>query len=150
MKDRLLKFLEEESLTAAKFADEIGVQRSSISHILSGRNNPGYDFFQKVLKRYPHLNAEWLLLGSGKMTKPAHQASLFNLENGAKPEKFEKAQLINKSESNSATSEESAFSKENSMNLNPEGKETTLQKKIEKIVILYTDQSFVEYKPSKA
>ena len=44
MKDRLHKIMEAEGLSPAKFADEIGVQRSSISHIISGRNKPSYDF----------------------------------------------------------------------------------------------------------
>src|SRR4030066_1678355 len=69
MKDRIIKFLTQENLSATKFADEIGVQRSSISHILSGRNNPSFDFIQKILTRYRNLNSEWLLLGSGPMYK---------------------------------------------------------------------------------
>lgn len=67
MKDRLLKFLVAENISATQFADDIGVQRSSVSHILAGRNNPSFDFIQKTLSRYPHLNAEWLILGKGGM-----------------------------------------------------------------------------------
>lgn len=69
MKERLLQFLTKEGLSATVFADEIGVQRSSISHILSGRNNPSYDFIQKILEKYVNLSADWLLMGRGEMYK---------------------------------------------------------------------------------
>ena len=67
MEDRLLKLLDTEQLTSAKFADAIGVQRSSVSHILSGRNKPSFDFLQKTLKAFPMVNADWLILGEGNM-----------------------------------------------------------------------------------
>ncbi|MFC2080550.1 helix-turn-helix domain-containing protein, partial [Bacteroidota bacterium] len=67
MEDRLLKLLDMEQLSSSKFADVIGVQRSSVSHILSGRNKPSFDFLQKTLKAFPVLNADWLILGEGKM-----------------------------------------------------------------------------------
>lgn len=77
MVDRILLVLKVKNLTASKFADEIGVQRSSISHILSGRNLPSLDFVQKVLKTYPEINSDWLLNGNGPMTK-TYSADLFN------------------------------------------------------------------------
>jgi len=67
MKDRLVQLLEREQITPSRFADIIGVQRSSVSHIVSGRNNPSYDFLQKTLNAFPGLRAEWLLMGKGPM-----------------------------------------------------------------------------------
>jgi transcriptional regulator with XRE-family HTH domain len=69
MKDRLLKLLTQLGYSATKFADVIGVQRSGISHILSGRNKPSYDFIVKILNKFPELDAEWLILGKGVMFK---------------------------------------------------------------------------------
>ena len=69
MKEQIKKLMEAEGLSPAKFADEIGVQRSSISHIISGRNKPSYDFILKILKRFSGLNTEWLLTGKGSMIK---------------------------------------------------------------------------------
>ena len=69
MKDRISKLLKSEGMTAAKLADEIGVQASGISHILSGRNNPSTDFIVKLLERFRGINAEWLLMGKGNMYK---------------------------------------------------------------------------------
>lgn len=69
MNNRLQQFLELEQLTPARFADMMGVQRSNISHLLSGRNKPGYDFIQKFLNTFPNINAEWFLTGRGKPYK---------------------------------------------------------------------------------
>ena len=55
------------NITARQFAEEIGIQPSGMSHILGGRNNPSLDFAVKVLKRYPEIDANWLLLGKGAM-----------------------------------------------------------------------------------
>lgn len=69
MNNRLQQFLELENLTPARLADTLGVQRSGLSHILSGRNKPGYEFLTKLLHKFPHINSEWLLLGKGKPYK---------------------------------------------------------------------------------
>lgn len=67
MKDRLIRLLDSEQLTASKFADKIGVQRSSVSHVLSGRNKPSFDFVQKTLIAFPEVSSDWLILGKGQM-----------------------------------------------------------------------------------
>ncbi len=67
MKQRLQAILTKENLASSKFADIIGVNRSSISHLLSGRNNPSLEVLQKVLVKFPHINPDWLLLGEGNM-----------------------------------------------------------------------------------
>jgi transcriptional regulator with XRE-family HTH domain len=69
MNRRLLQFLQAENITQAQFADVLDVARGSVSHILSGRNKPGYDFLESLLLHYPQLNMEWLLTGKGRMYK---------------------------------------------------------------------------------
>lgn len=69
MNDRILLILKTQNLTSSQFADEIGVQRSNISHILSGRNNPSLEFVTKIIKRFPDLSLEWLIFGKGSMYK---------------------------------------------------------------------------------
>lgn len=64
-KTRLEKIISYYDLSAAAFADAIGVQRSSISHLLSGRNKPSLDFVLKVIQQYPEVNLYWLLNGKG-------------------------------------------------------------------------------------
>lgn len=69
MNDRVQLILKTKNISASRFADEIGVQRSNISHIISGRNNPSLDFIQKILKRFPDINSDWLIFGKGTMYK---------------------------------------------------------------------------------
>ncbi|MEG0891392.1 MAG: helix-turn-helix transcriptional regulator [Bacteroidales bacterium] len=69
MNSRLQQFLELENLTPARLADIIGVQRSGLSHILSGRNKPGYEFINRLLIKFPAISADWLLTGKGKPYK---------------------------------------------------------------------------------
>lgn len=67
MKNRLKKLIVEYDLTPSKFAEVLGVQPSSISHLLSGRNNPSYDFISRVLSNFPKVNPDWLILGKGSI-----------------------------------------------------------------------------------
>ena len=77
MKDRILEFLKRENKTSAQFAEDIHVQPSGISHILSGRNKPSLDFVIKMLERYPFLSTEWLIFGKGSMYKEPRMGDLF-------------------------------------------------------------------------
>ena len=69
MNTRLKQFLSAENITQAQFADNINVVRASVSHVLSGRNNPSYEFIRSIMMKYPRLNIEWLMFGKGKMYK---------------------------------------------------------------------------------
>lgn len=75
MNSRLLQFLNAENITQAQFADSIGVARASISHIISGRNKPSYEFISAMMKQYPQLNPEWLILGKGRMYNDSSRQS---------------------------------------------------------------------------
>ena len=127
IKDRLLSFLQENELQASEFADMIGVQRSSISHILSERNKPSVDFIQKLLLAFPDIDIAWLLVGNHtrKTTSNPLQKSLF--------EELPLVKSNNESESHTIT----------------ELRENSVQKKqIEKIISFYTDNTFTVYYPS--
>jgi transcriptional regulator with XRE-family HTH domain len=67
MIERIKKIIEIKKMNAGQFADEIGVQRSALSHVLSGRNNPSLDFMLRIKKQFPELNLDWLLIGIGNM-----------------------------------------------------------------------------------
>lgn len=74
MNTRLKQFLAAENISQSHFADTIRVVRASVSHVLSGRNNPSYEFIRAIMLAYPDLNMEWLLLGKGKMYKEVSPA----------------------------------------------------------------------------
>ena len=67
MNRRLQQFLELEQLKPAQFADIMGIQRANVSHILSGRNKPSFEFIQKFLLKFPSVNPDWFLLGKGEI-----------------------------------------------------------------------------------
>jgi transcriptional regulator with XRE-family HTH domain len=66
---RLEIILDYYSINASAFADKIGVQRSSLSHLLSGRNKPSLDFILKILDVYPEVDLYWILNGKGNFPK---------------------------------------------------------------------------------
>lgn len=82
---RLKKVMDYYQLSAAAFADEIGVQRSSISHLLSGRNKPSLDFVLKVLEHFKEVELYWLLNGRGKF--PQKEPTTTTLPSGEKTKK---------------------------------------------------------------
>jgi transcriptional regulator with XRE-family HTH domain len=63
MIDRFKLLLEQLHLSPSEFADKIGIQRSSVSHVLSGRNKPSIDFLEKILIIFPDIDTTWLITG---------------------------------------------------------------------------------------
>jgi transcriptional regulator with XRE-family HTH domain len=108
---RLQKVIDFYGESASSFAEKIGVQRSSISHILSGRNKPSLEFILKVLSSFPEVELYWLLNGKGIFPLP----------------------------------------KDNSVKIKPTLNETNessnieIDKRIERIVIFYSDGSFKNF-----
>ena len=163
MKDRLLKFLNSQQLSSARFAEIIGVQPSGISHILSGRNKPGFDFIQKILTSYPSLSAEWLIMGKGSMLKNENvQGDLFTGEYYGIEGQSEKDKGISGNhlegkdtgtgdKSNLEDTYVNKFDANDNYNSkhNTTGSITDVNKGkiIQKIVIFYSDKSFSEYSP---
>ncbi len=66
---RIKKWIENKEFKASSFAEKIGVNRATVSHILSGRNKPSVDFIDKMIRTFPDLNANWLMIGEGFMLK---------------------------------------------------------------------------------
>jgi transcriptional regulator with XRE-family HTH domain len=147
MRERIIKFIETENLAPTKFADEIGVQRSSISHILSGRNNPSFDFIQKILARYKALNAEWLVMGTGPMYKAMEQGNLFSVpkqELNLFNQPAENKQIIKpETDNNINTKEQKLADNIKDVILN------NTEKLIDRIVFFYSDKSFSVFIPEK-
>ena len=73
---RLQKVIAYYGESASSFAEKIGAQRSSISHILSGRNKPSLDFVLKVLSTFPEVELYWLLNGKGEFPKTESPTSI--------------------------------------------------------------------------
>lgn len=83
MNRRFQTILDLENLSPAQLADRLGVQRSGISHILSGRNKPSFELLQRVVQSFPEISAEWLITGNGKPLKEKNQAAASGATSGA-------------------------------------------------------------------
>ena len=66
-RERLLKLIADNNMSAKQFAAEVGIQAGTISNIVNGRNNPSLDVMQRVLNRFRTLSSDWLILGVGNM-----------------------------------------------------------------------------------
>lgn len=126
IQDRIKMVIKMHNLSSSAFADKIGVQRSSVSHILTGRNNPSLDFIEKTLISFPRVNADWLIMG--KASNIATESS-----HGGR----EKTYSVVESEDQSTYS-------------SIENKKTALNtRSIDRIVVFYSDGTFEETRPSK-
>ncbi|WP_396178714.1 helix-turn-helix domain-containing protein [Flavobacterium sp.] len=144
---RLEFIMDHFGLSASSFADKVSVQRSSISHLLSGRNKPSLDFVMKVLDIFPELNLYWLLDGSGYFLKNIEQEISSNLMENS-------ATLLNENsfqEVSTSIPKESSFEKV--VHLLPTPSESVSQrtedKNISKIVLFYKDGTFESFNPSQ-
>ena len=80
--ERIAKIINDNNLSASSFTKLIGVQRSSISHILSGRNNPSLDLLLKIHKSFDYVSLEWLILGDNSLKNPP--SKLENMDSNKK------------------------------------------------------------------
>ena len=67
MREKLLDLMKNEGLKPSQLAETLGINPAGISHILAGRNKPGFDLLQKILRRFPRINPDWLLLDAPQM-----------------------------------------------------------------------------------
>ncbi len=116
--ERLKKVMDYYQLSPSAFADKIQVQRSSISHLLSGRNKPSLDFVLKVIKVFDEIELYWLLNGKGEF--PMKTTTLFKTKTQVSEKRLKEPMEI------------------------PVSHQT--DKTIERIVMFYTDGTFKEYK----
>lgn len=141
MKDKIKSYMNYLGISAAQLADKIGVQRSSFSHILNGRNKPSADFITKLLEVYPDLNANWLL---GK----AENMLLSQRTKNKIPDLFSNSEFpLSIKEDISKSIEPEKFQ---SITQEMAEKRTSFinkERNIKKVIVFYDDFSFVEYKP---
>ncbi len=145
MKDRLSKIITTEGLTPSLLADEMGIQRSGISHILSGRNQPSFDFLRKLLIRFPKLNANWLISGEGPMylSTDTVTSDLFASSNVAEKTR-ETSDITPKPQNLSPREGDKNTLPDRTLDPSPPER---IKKTIEAIITFYTDKTFTAYSP---
>jgi transcriptional regulator with XRE-family HTH domain len=137
MKDRILAFLRAENKSSSQFAEEIGVQPSGISHIISGRNKPSLDFIMKMLEKYPFLSTEWLIFGKGEMYRDPTMQELFTEAN-----EIESGESVRQPDVLSDDSKKE-IRKPQEVHM-----AVKISRNVEKIAWFYKDGTFREYFPS--
>ena len=131
--ERLNWFLENQNLTASKLADKLGIQKSSISHIMSGRNKPSFDFLLRLKEAFPEINLDWFVTGKGEAfennKQETSQATLFSQQ-----EVLTETNNIEKTAGNTQTKHPVYKSKQDDVN---------------SIVLIFEDDTYKILKPRK-
>lgn len=144
MIERIKRIMEKEGFTSSSFADHIGISRSSMNHILNGRNNPSLDVLMKILHKHENINSDWLLFGKLPMYKGEKtflQTSLFDEVIPNPPESTVVSEYSKEMPDKSVENELKSLPLDNLAS-----KQTEL-KKIAKIMILYSDNTFESFSP---
>jgi transcriptional regulator with XRE-family HTH domain len=141
---RLEKILDYYNLNASSFADKIGVQRSSLSHLLSGRNKPSLDFILKINDVFPEVDLYWILNGKGNFPKiePSDEnveSPILNSDSPTPIDLFSKIEAPIEMEKN--------LNKTNSKQL-PSDMNFEVSEEIEKIVFFYKNGTFKIFNPN--
>lgn len=133
---RLQKIMDEYDLNATSFADAIDVGRSSISHIISGRNKPSLEFVMKIIEAFPEVELYWLLNGKGSFPKSqvTKRAPIASLQLTANFDDEPVALASNSTDASSTTQP------------TPDTSPST-KSDIERIVIFYKDGTFKSFNP---
>ena len=167
LSDKIELLIKRKQMSSSQFADVLGIPRSSISNILSGRNKPSLDVVQKILTAFPEVSAEdllfedrTLLVSAAKLpTTPSGQeilplTNLFDAPNDTASESIKNnlpESTIVRSNLRRSTKEVNLGSLPTSNDSVSELTPTSVkshQKKIERVIIFYSDGTFTESKPS--
>ncbi|MEI7502771.1 MAG: helix-turn-helix transcriptional regulator [Paludibacter sp.] len=156
IKEKIEKIMEKEQMNSAQFAAAIGIQGSTLSHILNGRNNPSLDVLTKILKYFQTISSDWLLMDLGSMYRTEKQPqmpSLFeNIDETTSKSSSLDQNYTPKSNVPSATIQQNnPLITENPIQLTPEPLQNykaiieSPSKSVRKIIVYYTDNTFQEF-----
>lgn len=151
MKEKFAQLMQNENLTAGKLAEMLEIQPAVISHLRAGRNKPSYDVIQKILRRFPHINPDWLLLDSEQMYRDEYDHTNNNEQESnnlfTSFGSAQSAKAADKPETDDAaknsTSRESNISE--LMSNRPEISNSHKEAQIERIIAFYSDGTFQSF-----
>ena len=150
MVERIKALMEYYQMKSGQFADAVGIQRSALSHVLSGRNKPSLDFVLRIKNHFPDLRLDWLVMGKGEMfAKNDHgTATLFSQHNEVNP--GERLSEVGKKEKAEESQKENRQTEPRVREEEPAPYFVSgAGDKLEKIVFFYRDGTFRAYTPQK-
>lgn len=142
MKEKLEFLLHAKSLTPTTLARLLEIQPSGVSHILSGRNKPSFDLVVKILKAFPDINPDWLLLDDERVYRDEVSSSIFAPTIAAEQPHSDQASLFSGS-ANTRSSESNSELKNDIASIF--SSPSSVGKSVERIIILYSDKTFDSY-----
>ncbi len=147
MKEKLRDLLESEGLKPGQFAEMVGINPAGVSHILAGRNKPGFELLQKILRRFPRVSPDWLLIDEGPMYRSSETSSTtattqMPIDRPNATQQMTPASSSNLFDPSPDTLSHSTATKEMI------AKCGTSKGKATRIVIFYEDQTFESFTPS--
>ena len=142
---RLEIILDYYNLSASAFADKISVQRSSLSHLLSGRNKPSLDFIIKVIEVFPEVDLYWILNGKGTFPKSENTSNHFEEVKSASIETPFIQTELESPDLFSATASKNFEKEIQPTEINHHTPTANTSGTIERIVIFYKDGTFKNY-----
>lgn len=86
MVDRIKKIMEYKNLTPGEFAEQLEINRSNLTHLFTGRNQPSLPFIKKILETFPDISTEWLMMGVGNMLNTELQSPAVGTVKNSEPE----------------------------------------------------------------
>ena len=154
IKDRIRMIMEREKVPPKVFAKTIGVQQSTLSHILNGRNKPSLDVIMKVHQKYDYVNLEWLLYGEGEMMVSEEETSFPSSNSDYLPSLFDE-NLINPSKETITLENRKEMALRSTGNTPKEIVKQEIRyiekpaRKITEIRIFFDDNTYETFRPEK-
>ena len=144
MKEKLRDLLESEGLKPGQFAEMVGINPAGVSHLLAGRNKPGFELLQKILRRFPRVSPDWLLMDEGPMYRTNEQNTFSTATADPAPAK-ESASIASPNPMTLfETPSTATVAQQNEI-------ATTAQhsgREVARVIVCYTDHTFESFSPS--
>lgn len=155
MKEKIQLLIKNEGLTQSRLAEMLEIQPANVSHIMAGRSKPGFELLQKILRRFPRINPDWLLLDSPEMYRPDGEAVVAS---GGE------ADTLASRDSRPAPNFDNLFPGANRQAIYPSSPDGSLSRaeertprtaegslppngKVARVVVFYTDHTFESFEP---
>ncbi len=149
MKEKLEIIRANENMNASELAKKLGVEASAISHIRSGRNKPSFDFVVKILAAFPHINPDWLLLDRGPYERDGMVAPIDSSKESKPVSDVAPSPGVTLFDTVDNTPLSEPQSEVRNVDIPALSRCSSSDKTVQRIIVLYSDNSFDSYLPAK-
>ena len=149
MKEKLEIIRANENMNASELAKKLGVEASAISHIRSGRNKPSFDFVVKILAAFPHINPDWLLLDRGPYERDGMVTPIDSSKESKPVSDVTPSPGVTLFDAVDNTPLSEPQSEVRNVDIPALSRCSSSDKAVQRIIVLYSDNSFDSYLPAK-